>query len=92
VRACDQRILAQGDIGSAVATDVGHDGSRGVVVARVAADGGTTGGRNLIFLARHFFLIWYRNDRKCGSDLGGSLIILRGVLRRGEAIVTRRDC
>lgn len=53
VRAGNQRILAQRDARSAVAAEIGHDGAGGVVVAGVAADSGSAGGRDLVFFARH---------------------------------------
>lgn len=55
MRTRDKRIFTQRNVGSAVAADVGHDGARGVVFARVAADGGAAGSGDLVLFARHFF-------------------------------------
>lgn len=64
VRACDESLLAEGDLVSAVAAEVGHGGAvlvAGDVVGGAAGDGG--GGRDLVFFARHGCGMW------CGFDL-----------------------
>lgn len=54
MRACDESLLTEGDLVSAVAAEVGHGGAVVVasnVVGGAAGDGG--GGRDLVFFARH---------------------------------------
>lgn len=57
MRARDEGVLAEGDATSAVAADVGHDVADLVVVAGAAALAGG-GGRDLVFFARHFEVVW----------------------------------
>ena len=57
MRARDESVLAEGDAATAVAADVGHDVADLVVVAGAAALAGG-GGRDLVFFARHFEVVW----------------------------------